>query len=391
LGLVIGIALTALIQSSSAFIGILIVLAGQGLISLSAAVPLIIGANIGTAVTAILASAGGSTESKQVALAHTLFKVIGALIIIWFIPPFVEIITRITPGGTAEIPRQIANAHTVFNSIIALLFLPFSSAYARFINKLLPLREEKHKAPSTWYINEGMLHSPAMALSLARQEVLRMMEIAQRMTEDIIVPFMERKNEILAKIREREKEMNFLRDAIHQYLVKIIRQDVTSAQVQESYQMMHAVDEFEQIGDVLSANLLDKAEKWCQSEYNFSSEGKKELQDFHGKTMSLLYQAYETFKNGSKYEAVQGAKKSKSSYNQFRKEFFELEKQHYNRLKMDVEDSLESSRTHMEIIGSLRVIGSHATNIARIILKERKNGGESPNRGQLEGSTERGV
>jgi phosphate:Na+ symporter len=155
--------------------------------------------------------------------------------------------------------------------------------------------------------------------------------------------------------------------------------------------MMHAVDEFEQIGDVLSANLLDKAEKWCQSEYNFSSEGKKELQDFHGKTMSLLYQAYETFKNGSKYEAVQGAKKSKSSYNQFRKEFFELEKQHYNRLKMDVEDSLESSRTHMEIIGSLRVIGSHATNIARIILKERKNGGESANRGQLEGSTERGV
>ncbi|HEX2396151.1 MAG TPA: Na/Pi cotransporter family protein [Bacteroidales bacterium] len=384
-GILTGAALTALIQSSSAFIGILIVLSGQGLISLDAAVPLIIGANIGTAVTAIIASASGSRESKQVALAHTLFKVVGAFIIVWFIPAFIDFIESLTLAGNSP-ARQIANAHTVFNTIIALLFLPFTNLFSRLVQKLLPYREEKHAAPSTWYIDHNMLHNPSLALSLARQELMRMMEIAQRMTEEIIVPFMEKKCEILQKIRDREKEMNFLRDAINRYLVQIIRQDVTSHQVEEAYQMMYAVDEYEQIGDVLSVNLMDKAEKWCVNNYNFSEEGKKELQDFHQKTMSILYQSFSTFSRGNKHEAVVDAKKSKVNYNHFRQEFFELEKQHYNRLKMDVEESVESSRTHMELIGSLKVIGSHATNIARIILKENKNGGKSPNRGQLEGS-----
>jgi phosphate:Na+ symporter len=387
-GILVGAVLTALIQSSSAFIGILIVLAGQGLISLTAAVPLLIGANIGTAITAIIASAGGSRESKQVALAHTLFKVIGALIIVWFIPLFVTFIENITPSGESTLQRQIANAHTVFNTIIALGFLPFTRLYARLINRILPLREEKHKSPSAWYIDEGMLHTPAMALSVARQEVLRMMEIAQRMTEDIIVPFMERNKALLNKIREREKEMNYLRDVIHKYLVKIIRQDVTSDQVQEAYQMMYAVDEFEQIGDVISMNLMDKAEKWCNTDYAFSEAGRRELLDFHLKTLNILYQAYTTFSEGNKKKALSDARKSKTSYNQFRQEFFELEKQHYNRLKMDIEESVESSRTHMEIIGSLKVIGSHATNIARIILKEHQHGGESTNRNQLERSPE---
>ena len=199
----------------------------------------------------------------------------------------------------------------MFNVIIALIFLPFTHGYARLISKLLPLREEKHKAPSAWYINEGLLHSPALALGLARQEVLRMMEIAQRMTEEIIIPFMERRSSILEKIMEREKELNFLRDAVHQYLVKIIRQDVTSSQVQEAYQMMYAVDEFEQIGDIISINLRDKAQKWCDSNFNFSTEGKQELLDFHQKTMVILYQAYSTFSEGNPGEAFMGRKNQK--------------------------------------------------------------------------------
>lgn len=391
LGIIIGAALTALIQSSSAFIGILIVLSGQGLISLSAAIPLLIGSNIGTAITAILASANASRESKQVSLAHTLFKIIGAIIIVWFIPSFAEFIEKLTPAGNSSVGRQIANAHTIFNTIIALIFLPLTNIYSWLIQKILPYREEKHDAPSTWYIDYNMLQNPSLALSMARQEVMRMMEIAQRMTEDIIVPFMERQCEIIVKIHAREKELNFLRDAINRYLVKIIRQNVTEHQVEEAYQMMYAVDEFEQIGDILSVNLIDKAEKWCASDYKFSEEGKKELLDFHQKTMSILYQSYTTFGKGSRREAVADAKKSKGSYSHFRQVFFELEKQHYNRLKMDVEESVESSRTHMELIGSLKVIGSHATNIARIILKENRNGGKSPNREQLEGSAQGGI
>jgi len=379
--------------------GVLIILGGQGLITLNAAVPMLIGSNMGTAVTALIASAGGSREAKQVALAHTLYKVIGSLIIIWFIPPFVKLVVDVSPVAKglgsealyAAIPRQIANAHTLFNVAIALLFLPFTDPFAKWVCRLLPLREEKHEAPSTWYLDEGLINSPALALSVARQEVLRMMEVTQRMTEEIMIPFLERKSEILDKIRGQEKEVNFLRDAINSYLVRISRQDVTPGQVQEAYQMMYAIDEFEQIGDIVSVTLVDKAEKWCKNNYNFSQQGRQELQEFHQKTLNLLYQTYTTFREGNRKWAIKGAKKSKDQYNQYRKQFFELEKQHYDRLKMEVEDSIESSRTHMEIIGSLKIIGSHATNIARIMLKEEKNGSESANRSQLERSTEGGI
>jgi phosphate:Na+ symporter len=379
----IGIFATMVFQSSSAFIGILIVMAGQGLLSLDASVPLMIGANIGTAITAIIASSGGSRESKQVALAHTFFKVIGALIIVWFIPWFVRLIVLISPPEV--LARQITNAHTVFNTLIALVLLPFSGIYARLINRMLPVREEKHASLTTWYVDESLLNTPSMALGVARQEVLRMMEIAERMTEEIIVPFMEKRADVLVKIRNREQELNFLRDAVNAYLIKIIRQDITSGQAEEAYQMMYAVDEFEQIGDIISVTLHDKAESWCRSDYHFSSQGREEILDFHLKTLKILYQTYRTFGEADLKGARKGAKKSKEKYSDYRTLFFDLEKQHYERLKKEVEESIETSRTHMEIIASLKVIGSHATNIARILLKEEKNGGESAHRRKLEG------
>ena len=376
LGILVGALLTALIQSSTAFMGILIILAGQGLLSLTASVPLLIGANIGTAITALIACIGTSRESKQVALAHTLFKVIGALLIVWWIPPFVHLVISVSPGAGATtdaayyaaVPRQIANAHTVFNVIVALLFLPFARPYARLIVWLMPVKDKKQDSLTTWYIDESLLHSPSLALSLARQEVLRMMEVAQRMTEDIIIPFMERKSNVLARIKKREEEMNFLRDAIKGYLIKIIRQNVTSNQVEEAFQMMYAIDEFEQIGDILSGNLYDKAVTWCKGNYIFSAKGREEILDFHLKTLKILYQSYRAFKDSDLKEA----KRSKEKYSHFRKLYFELEKQHYERLKQDVENSMESSRTHLEIIAAMKGVGSHATNIARIMMKENK-------------------
>jgi phosphate:Na+ symporter len=151
---------------------------------------------------------------------------------------------------------------------------------------------------------------------------------------------------------------------------------------------MYAVDEFEQIGDIIAITLGDKAESWCNSNFNFSAQGKEEILDFHLKTLKILYHTFTTFSEADLKGALKGAKKSKEKYSHFRKLFFELEKQHYERLKMEVEESVESSKTHVEVIAALKVIGSHATNIARIMLKEEKNGGESANRRKLEDNSE---
>jgi phosphate:Na+ symporter len=172
LGILVGTAFTALIQSSSAFTGIIIVLGSQGLITLEAAIPLLFGANIGTSITAALASINTGREAKRVALAHTLFKVLGVLLFVWWIPSYAEIIRMISPDGAEGlsgaaqladvVPRQIANAHTIFNVALTIIFLPFTVQAAAFIYKLLPDKAEPEEEGEfkTKYLEDSLVSTP---------------------------------------------------------------------------------------------------------------------------------------------------------------------------------------------------------------------------------------
>ncbi|MEE8479541.1 MAG: Na/Pi cotransporter family protein, partial [Candidatus Neomarinimicrobiota bacterium] len=180
LGLLVGAVITALIQSSSAFTGIIIVLAQQGLLTLDAGIPLIFGANLGTSVTAGLASIGTTREAKRVALAHTLFKIGGILLFILWIPTFADIVRSISPTSNAigldklaaETPRQIANAHTLFNVSIAFIFLPFTILFSKLIIKILPEKESvKGVVPVTWHLDDAAISTPALAIGLAQTEI----------------------------------------------------------------------------------------------------------------------------------------------------------------------------------------------------------------------------
>lgn len=374
-GILVGALLAAVLQSSSAFVGILILLGSQHLLMLSAAVPLLIGASLGSCVTAFVASLGLSRESKQVALAHALFKTTGALIMVWFIPQLVSLVEGISLYGasgettrsfsSAAMARQIANAYTIYNLIIAFLFLPFTRTFARLISRMLPAREGKAEALKTWYLDAKLLNSPPLALAVAKQEILRMIQVTHRMAEEIITPFIEKKPGILDKIARREAEINFLRDEINAYLVQISRKDISAGLVEEAYFMMYAVNEFEQIGDIISSTLGGKARWWCHSDFVFSAAGKEEIQYFHLQTLKLLYYSYGMFREFNRAKAII----MKSKYEKFRDLYIDFEKQHYQRLKQEVEESIDSSKTHLEIITSFKNIGSHATNIARIMLK----------------------
>jgi phosphate:Na+ symporter len=375
-GILVGILLAAVLQSSSAFVGILIIMGSQHLVTLSAAVPLLIGASLGTCVTAVIASLGSSRESKQVALAHTLFKATGALIMVWFIPQLVSLVEGISTGGaygetsrsfsSAVMARQIANAYTIYNLIIALLFMPFTRAFGRLVTRLLPAREVKAEALKTWYLDTNLLTTPHLALAVARQEILRMIQVTHRMAEEIIIPFIEKKPEIIDKVVQREEEINFLRDEINAYLVKISRKEISAGLVEEAYFMMYTVNEFEQIGDIISTSLGEKARWWCRSDFTFSAAGKEEIRHFHLQTLKLLYYAFGMFREFNRTKAI----KMKSKYEEFRDLYIDFEKQHYQRLKQEVEESIDSSKTHLEIITSFKNIGSHATNIARVMLKK---------------------
>jgi phosphate:Na+ symporter len=375
LGILVGALFTALIQSSSAFIGIMIVLATQGLLSIEASIPLLFGANIGTAITAILASLKTDREAKRVALAHTLIKVIGVLLFLFWIPQFAELARIISPKPAvindefsvlaSTVPRQIANAHTVFNIVLTCLILPFTNVFAKLVEKIIPIKITEKPVLKTVYLDYGMVKNSSLALSLAKKETLRMGRLVQNMTEDIIIPYLVKKTEVLNEIAQKEKEVNFLRDQINDYILKITRENLNEERVNESFQLMYTVKEFEQIADIVSSIMIRKAERWSNMDFNFSTEGKNEIVKYHTKTQKQLSRALEVFENVN----LEKAKAMKDKYRIYRNMEIELEKQHFERLKNEIVETISSSKTHIELMTMLRAINGHATNIARILLK----------------------
>ncbi len=376
LGILIGTIFTALIQSSSAFIGIVIVLGSQGLITLEAAIPLLLGSNFGTSITAFLASINSSREAKRVALAHSLFKVMGLVLFAWWIPTFAELIRSFSPvegidvtstGNFDAIPRQIANAHTFFNIILTIVLLPIINFAAKIIVKILPDIEEDEDETQfrTKYLEEDLITTPALALSLTKAEIIRMASKVKKMIEEILPPFMENNPDKLDEIREREDEIDFLNIKINRYLRKISQESIAEERSHEIFQMMHTTTEVEQIGDIISKRLIPLAEKKHELNIQFSEEGQKEIEEYHLTTIKQISRAIDFFKDVN----LQDAKHIKKKYKKYRLLEQELRKTHFDRLLDEVPATLESSQIHLELIELLKRISSHSTNIARMQLE----------------------
>lgn len=374
IGVLVATLFTAIIQSSAAFIGIVLTLATQGLITLEGSIPLLMGANLGTAVTGIIASFSSGREAKKVAMAYTVFKFIGILLLYWLIQPFSDLVRFFTPdsvdslqdGQVANLSRQIANAHTIYNVLLALIVLPFTGYFARIVDFVMPIFPEEKVKFKTKHIDENLLDTPPVAIGLARQELVDMAHLVKEMLDHSLEPFTDKNLKNLDHIRESEEYVNFLRDKINEYLLKITRKDIGKSQIDEVFQVMFASKELEQIGDIISKNLLDRAQWWVGSGFDFSDDGKNELLEYHRLTQKQLKRAIEVLENLN----IDIARKQVKKYDHFKELGMELERSHFERLKQDVGKSVESSKTHLELVSVFRTIGSHANNIARIVLEK---------------------
>lgn len=374
IGVLVATLFTAIIQSSAAFIGIVLTLATQGLITLEGSIPLLMGANLGTAVTGIIASLSSDREAKKVAMAYTVFKFIGILLLYWLIQPFSDLVRFFSPdsidslqgGEVVNLSRQIANAHTIYNVLLALVVLPFTNYFARIVDFVMPIFPEEKVKFKTKHIDENLLNTPSVAIGLARQELVDMARLVKEMLDHSLEPFTEKDLKNLDQIRESEEYVNFLRDKINEYLLKITRKDIAKSQIDEVFQVMFASKELELIGDIISKNLLDRAQWWLGSGFDFSDDGKNELQEYHRLTQKQLKRAIEVLENLD----IDVARKQLKKYDHFKELGMELERNHFERLKKDVGKSVESSKTHLELVSVFRTIGSHANNIARIVLEK---------------------
>lgn len=259
--IVIGTLCTIVVQSSSATIGLVLALSSQGLISFYTAVPLVLGDNIGTTITAVLASLGANRNAKRAALAHTLFNVFGAayMYVLLFVPVwngqpiFLGFVNSVTPGDAfAENPenlvRHVANAHTLFNVFNCILFIPFVTQMAAVVRKVIPMARTDEESVLE-YLEPTLLQTPSLALAQAVQEVAYMVRLSRKSINDGCELFFGGPSELERKVLKREDTIDKLQHEITAYLVELSRQQLPENEAELIPALLHAVNDAERIGD----------------------------------------------------------------------------------------------------------------------------------------------
>ncbi|MEJ1354331.1 MAG: Na/Pi cotransporter family protein [Candidatus Sedimenticola sp. (ex Thyasira tokunagai)] len=291
IGILVAAGFTGLIQSSSATTAIVIVMASQGFITLPAGIALAFGANVGTCVTAMLASIGKPREAIRAAVVHVIFNVAGVLIWIAFIPYLAEWVTSISPSHpelagverlSAETPRQIANAHTIFNIANTFIFIWFTTQIAALAERLIPDKPEPETFVVTAkYLDEDLLQTPSLALDRVRLEVLHMGDYVQQMLNEIMPAILTGKRKALKDIAQLDDVVDILYEQTIDYLGKISKQSLTEAQMEEFLQLMEAVGELENVGDTIETNMVELGLARINSDISISKPTTSILKGFH--------------------------------------------------------------------------------------------------------------
>ena len=301
IGMLIAAGFTGLIQSSSATTGIVIVMASQGFITLPAGIALAFGANLGTCITALLASIGKPREAVRAAVVHVTFNLGGVLLWIMFIPQLAEFVTSFSPSHPeltgvdrlgAESPRQIANAHTVFNLANTFIFIGFSTQIARMVEWLIPDRplEEEGLLVNVKYLDEELLSTPSLALDRVRLEVLHMGEHVQDMLDQIMPAIINGDRESLLAMRRMDDQVDLFNEQIIDYLGRISKRSLTNKQTRKLLKLMDAVGDIENIGDVIETNLVALGIERIDAGFSISDSTREVLTEFH----QIVSNAYTT-------------------------------------------------------------------------------------------------
>lgn len=376
LGILIAAAFTGLVQSSSATTGIVIVMASQGFITLPAGITLIFGANIGTCVTALLASIGKPKEAIRAAVVHIVFNIIGVVIWIGFIGQLAQIVIWLSPVAqgvsgveklAAETPRQIANAHTIFNIANTIIFLPFAGLITRLVERLVsdkPAVEVESEATPiiTTQLNPELLAVPSLAIEQAQRQIVLMAEVVRGMLADIMPAFMANDMRIIEGITRREDHVDHLDRQTTSYLTQIAHSDLSLQQSESIVKLLHVTTDLEHTSDVIAESLVALLVKKAEGNIELSEEGQEELIGYHQLVLESYERAIEAFENDDTALA-QTVRVSKSELDQLERTYRQT---HYNRLNREVQASVDSSHIHLDLVDYLRRINAYAESIARV-------------------------
>ncbi len=383
LAILLGAVFTALVQSSSATTGIVIVLASQGLITLESGIGLILGANVGTCITAFVSAIGRPREALQAAWVHVIFNVAGVLLWMFFITQLADAARILSPVSAAldadaralaDTPRQIANAHTLFNVGNLLLFIWFTGPLGRVVNRLVPPRRiEEGIRPL--YLDAMFLEQPALALDQVRRELLRMAMLARSMLGQSLRVATTGGDEESDAILRADEDIDTLYGDIIRFIGKLSQKDLIHRQPQQLSDFVGIANYIENIGDVLDKDVLTIARKRRDADLTISAGTRQVLEPLHDAVCRSFDRALSALETGEQ-ESAREAIDSKAEVATLAEE---AAAHIARRLTADEPHRLLAFQIETDIIENYRRVHSYVRKIARLALAT-SDGTSNPSR-----------
>ena len=363
LGILVGTFVTALIQSSSASVGILIALAHNGLVTFDSAVYIIMGQNIGTCATALLSSLGASKNAKGAAYIHLLFNVIGSVIFSIVAVIFFKISPEVGQRTINEF--WISIVHTSFNVANTIIMIPFSSVLVKIAEFLCNAKKVTDDESEVLHLDDRILNTPSIAIINCGKEIVHLANLAKK---NLVLSFdavLNKDKKAIEKIFEREEKIDNLTKYITQYLVKICDTDITSEENDYITSLFHTVHDIERMGDHCE-NLAEFAQNLIEDNLDFSESGKNELKDMFDEAKKCVENSISAFENGDIKDA-QAVIREEERIDNLEKT---LRQKHIERLSKNQCSPLVGV-IYLDIVTNVERISDLALNVAQAVIKNK--------------------
>jgi len=375
----VGTVLTMILQSSSATVGITMVLATQGLLDFPASAALILGDNIGTTITAELASVGASINAHRTARAHTLFNAIGVLNIILFFPFFIKLVVWLTSstiaigppdimieGEKPNIARYIANSHTMFNVVNALFFLMVLPYLVKVATWLTPQKKDETELDELRHVkfmDSRYIDTPSVAIGQAKAEIIRMGESVRMMYDDVIYSLKKRNLKELSKWRKSEDAIDTLQKEITKYLIQVAQKNIMSEESREISSLLRMTNNLERIGDSIE-NVAELIEELVEQDLHLSEGGLKDYEEISNEARKFIELTMMSMKQEDP-DVMNKAQALEDNINRMREE---MRGNYLVRLQSGV-CAVEPGLILVDMLTAFEKMGDYCYNIAQAVAK----------------------
>ena len=369
LAVLLGTAVTSVIQSSSVTVSIILLMANQGLLELNIVLYIILGCNIGACASAMIASLSGKKDAKRAALIHLLFNIIGTVILFVILQVASGPVISMIQSFSADNGRFVANAHTLIKIFQVIVLFPFSSLIVKMTYLLIPGEDKKvgyREVNTLKYIGDKVVFNPATAVVEVIKEIERMGDLASENLNRAMNGLITLDEEDINEVYEVEKNINFLNHAITNYLVKINQTNLPIEDLKSIGALFHVVNDIERIGDH-AVNVADNARTRKVKELSFSKEAQFEMGKMMDKVNTIIRYSIEMFAEG-KYEHMTAISVLEDEIDHLERE---LQQAHIDRLTRD-ECTPDAGMLYSDIVSGLERVADHAVNIAFAIKESEE-------------------